>query len=109
MDEPLFDWAHFLLRKDAEIARLESIYERNLQSAGVETVADHAEIVEAHTVRLRDSGRVVSAGTILVATGGRPTVPQFPGNELAITSDEVFHLSERPQRVLIVGGGYIAV
>lgn len=108
-EPPRFDWAHFLLRKDAEIARLESIYERNLQSAGVETLADHAGIVDAHTVRLRDSGRVVSTGTILVATGGRPSVPQFPGNELAITSDEVFQLSERPQRVLIVGGGYIAV
>ena len=106
---PRFNWAHLIQRKDVEIERLEGIYESNLQGVGVETLAEHAEIIDAHTVRLRDSKRIITANTILVATGGRPSVPEFPGNELAITSDEVFHLPELPKRVLIVGGGYIAV
>lgn len=104
-----FDWSELVNRKDVEIERLEDIYERNLQGAGVQTFADHARLVDAHTVHLRDGDRTLTASKILLATGGRPSTPSFPGVELAITSDEVFHLAEQPKRVLIVGGGYIAV
>ncbi|OBY85902.1 glutathione-disulfide reductase [Delftia sp. JD2] len=107
--QPEFQWGRLIGHKDVEIQRLEGLYERNLQGSGVETLSEHAEIVGPHTVKLHSSNRLATANTILVATGGRPDVPAFPGNELAITSDQLFHLSEQPKRVLIVGGGYIAV
>lgn len=108
-EDPSFNWHRLRGHKDVEITRLEELYERNLKGVGVETFADHAEIIDGHTVRLRDASRLITADQILIATGGRPMVPEFPGNELAITSDEVFHLPSLPNRVLIVGGGYIAV
>lgn len=106
---PAFDWSQLRDRKDAELDRLEGIYQRNLHAAGVETIGEFARIVDAHSVRLLGSNRLVTAGRILVATGGRPAVFGFPGHELAITSDDVFHLPEQPRRVLVVGGGYIGV
>ncbi|GGP26349.1 glutathione-disulfide reductase [Silvimonas amylolytica] len=107
--ESVFNWHDLITHKDTEINRLEGIYRTNLEKSGVSIHADHAEIVDAHTILLGLSGQRVTAGTILIATGGHPTRPDFPGNELAITSDEAFHLPELPERVLIVGGGYIAV
>ena len=107
--EARFDWHALINNKDTEIDRLESVYERNLQGVGVQTFSEHATLVDAHTVRLRGSGQVVTAGRILIATGAAPDRPSFPGVELAITSDELFHLGEQPRRLLIVGGGYIAV
>ncbi|MBB5193545.1 glutathione reductase (NADPH) [Silvimonas terrae] len=107
--EAEFDWSSLITHKDTEISRLEGIYQTNLEKAGVTIHADHAEIIDPHTIELGRSGQRISAGTILIATGGHPTRPDFPGNELAITSDEAFHLPEQPERVLIVGGGYIAV
>ena len=104
-----FDWNALINHKDTEIDRLESVYERNLLGAGVQTFPEHATLVDANTVRLRDSGKVVTAARILIATGAAPARPAFPGVELAITSDELFHLPEQPRRLLIVGGGYIAV
>src|SRR3712207_3888314 len=108
--EPSFDWATLIRKKDAEIARLESIYRSNLEKAGVEIVDTRAVIEDAHTVRLLKSGARVRARFILVAVGAHPTLePRIPGGELGITSNEVFHLERFPQRILVIGAGYIAV
>jgi glutathione reductase (NADPH) len=105
-----FDWATLIANKDREIARLESIYRANLDKAGVEIFETRALLEDANTVRLLKSGRAVSARTILIATGARPTVDRsLPGVEHAITSNEAFHLERFPKRIVIAGGGYIAV
>ena len=109
-----FDWKTFLQDKDVEIARLSGIYVTNLQKAGAHLLHGRALIVDAHTVEVlpkdgsEDAGRY-TAHKILIATGGRPWRPDFPGADLGITSDEAFHLAELPKRVMVVGGGYIAV
>jgi len=105
-----FDWPEFMTTKDIEIARLSGIYVANLQKAGAELIHDRARLVDAHTVALEKTGRTVTADKILIAVGGRPWMPrEIPGIEHAITSDEAFHIEEKPARVLIAGGGYIAV
>jgi glutathione reductase (NADPH) len=104
-----FDWPRFLMAKDAEIARLSGIYVRNLQNAGAELVHGKARLIDQHTVEVEGRGRV-TADKILVATGGRPWMPhELPGIEHAITSNEAFHLEQLPKRVVVVGGGYIAL
>ena len=105
--KPLFDWATLLANKDKEIARLNGVYERILKSAGVEIFSARATLVDAHTVAV--AGRNITARHILIATGGWPVKPKLPGVELAITSNEAFHLDTLPKRIVIVGGGYIAV
>lgn len=105
--ETSFDWAKLIAAKDAEIDRLEKIYSVNLDKAGADIFAARARLVDAHTVAL-STGETFCAKHILIATGGRPFVPAFPGAEHVITSNEVFHLTEMPKRVLVVGGGYIA-
>jgi glutathione reductase (NADPH) len=108
--EPHFDWSKLKTNRDAEIARLERIYHSLLQGSKVETFPERAVLEDAHTIRLVESGRTVRAGHILVAVGAHPTLePPIPGGELAITSNEVFELEELPARILVVGGGYIAV
>jgi glutathione reductase (NADPH) len=102
-----FAWPTLIANKDREIARLEDIYRALLESAGVTLVAGRATLVDRHTVRVGE--RRCTAAHILVATGGRPVRPAIPGSEHAITSDEAFQLPELPARVLIVGGGFIAV
>jgi glutathione reductase (NADPH) len=104
-----FDWPTLIANKDAEIARLEGIYRRNVEKAGAQVFQTRATLLDAHTVRLAADGRRVSAKTILIATGGYPAVPGVPGAEHAITSNEAFHLPSLPDSILIVGGGYIAV
>jgi len=109
-----FDWPTLLANKDREIARLEAAYQRNLEAAGVETLAGRAVLTGPHAldVTLNDGGgvRSVTARTILIATGGRPNLDdQLDGIEHVITSDEAFHLETLPRRVVIAGGGYIAV
>jgi glutathione reductase (NADPH) len=104
---PRFDWPTLIAAKDAEIARLEAIYHGNLQRAGVELFSARATLADAHTVTLA-TGAVYRAKHILIATGGRPFVPEIPGAELGVTSDEMFGLPEQPTRMAIVGGGYIA-
>ncbi|HEX7760403.1 MAG TPA: glutathione-disulfide reductase [Caulobacteraceae bacterium] len=105
-----FDWAKFLDAKDVEIARLSGIYVNNLQNAGADLLHERAELVDAHTVKLAKSGRTITTDKVLIATGGRPTVPlDLPGIEHAITSNEAFHLPQLPKRIMVVGGGYIAV
>ena len=102
-----FDWALFRGKLDAELSRLEAAYRGTLARAGVIVHDARAVVEDAHTVRLA-SGQVFSAAHILIATGGRPFVPDFPGADLAITSNEVFGLDTLPKRMLVVGGGYIA-
>ncbi len=101
-----FDWDAFRRVRDAEIDRLEGLYHANLARAGVEIFGTRARLVDPHTVDL--GGRRVVARHILIATGGVPFVPEFPGSEHVITSNEVFHLPDLPKRMLVVGGGYIA-
>lgn len=105
--EPRLDWVKLIANKDKEIARLNGVYRKILGDAGVEVLDGHAEILDAHTVAL--NGEKVTARYILVAVGGWPVVPKFPGSEYAITSNEAFHLASLPPRVVIVGGGYIGV
>ncbi len=105
--EPRFDWARFIAAKDAEIARLEAAYRSRLHRAGVQLFDARATILEPHRVRL-STGADYSARHLLIATGARPSVPDIPGAELGITSDDMFQLGTRPDRLLIVGGGYIA-
>ena len=103
-----FDWPRFLAEKDKEIARLSGIYVRNLQNAGAELLHGRARLLDRHTVEVED--RKVTADKILIATGGMPWMPaDLPGAELAISSNEAFHLAELPKRIVIAGGGYIAV
>lgn len=111
IDEPTFDWPTFLQAKDIEIARLSGIYVTNLQKAGADLLHGRAVLKDAHTIEITgEHPRTVTADKILVATGGRPTYPaDLPGIEHAISSDEAFHLDHLPERILIVGGGYIAV
>jgi len=109
---PKFDWDSFKPRRDEYIVRLNGIYERNLAKEGVEYHAGWAELVDAHTVRVKSaSGEVydLPADQILVATGGKPTIPNIPGAELGIDSNGFFALTTQPKRVAIVGAGYIAV
>jgi glutathione reductase (NADPH) len=104
-----FDWQTLLENKDKEIDRLNKAYIRNLEGAGADLILERATIKDRHTVVLA-SGREVSAKFILIATGAAPFVPRhFPGHEMAITSNDAFHLDRLPRRICIVGGGYIAV
>ncbi|MGP1677160.1 MAG: glutathione-disulfide reductase [Burkholderiales bacterium] len=104
---PAFDWRTLVANKDREIERLNGVYAKLLAGAGVTLLRGRAALADAHTVVI--DGRRVSARYILVATGGWPVVPPIPGSDLAISSNEAFHLSELPRRALVVGGGYIAV
>ena len=101
------DWAALIAAKDRELARLAGIYERILRNAGVDVIDGRAVLVDPHTVEV--GGRRITAERILVATGGRPEVPAIPGAELGFTSDQAFHLPAMPRRVVVVGGGYIAI
>jgi glutathione reductase (NADPH) len=112
--EPRFDWPTLIRNKDKEIDRLESIYRRNVAAAGVTIIDDRAVFEDAHTVRLMNDDTKITAKTILIATGGRPTRDLgtdrvVHGGDLCITSNEAFHLEQLPKRILIAGGGYIAL
>ena len=108
--KPHFDWPTLIANKDAEIDRLNGIYIRNLKNAGAEIIDSRAILKDAHTVHLVKEGRDVTADKILIATGGAPwTDASIPGHQLAVTSNEAFHLDEFPKRVVIAGGGYIAI
>lgn len=102
-----FDWDVFRGKLYTELDRLEGVYRSILKNNGVETFDMRARLVDAHTVELSDGTRK-SAKHILIATGGRPVKPEIKGAELGITSNEIFHLEKLPERMLIVGGGYIA-
>ena len=102
-----FSWAALIEAKDREIARLEGIYENLLAKAGATLLRGRARLLDAHTVEV--DGKHHTARYILVATGGWPVRPDIPGAELGITSNEAFELKHLPRRVLMIGGGYIAV
>jgi glutathione reductase (NADPH) len=106
-DAPKFDWPTLIANKNREIERLNGIYRNLLVNSGVTLLEGHARIVDPNTVDI--NGKTYSAAHILVATGGWPQVPDIPGKEHAITSNEAFFLKDLPRRVLVVGGGYIAV
>lgn len=107
---PTFDWKALIAAKDKEIARLEGLYRRGLDTNGAEIIDSRAELVDAHTVRLVASGKTVTAERIVIATGGAPNPhAALPGHELCISSNEAFDLPELPRSILIAGGGYIAV
>ncbi|MDH5797258.1 MAG: glutathione-disulfide reductase [Paracoccaceae bacterium] len=102
-----FDWPKFRTALHAELDRLESVYQRNLDRSGVETFGQRAVLKNSNAVTLADGGEF-TARHILLATGGRPFVPRFPGAEHVWTSEDVFLMQHLPKSVLIVGGGYIA-
>ena len=105
-----FDWPTLRDNVQKDVARLSGIYTTNLIKTGVTAFEERAEVVDAHKVRLAKSGSGLTAERILIATGGRPQVPDgLPGVELGITSNEAFLLPELPRRVIIVGGGYVAL
>jgi len=105
--QPSFDWATLIANKNREIERLNGIYRNLLTGSGVTLHEGHARLLDPHTVEI--NGQRHTARHILVATGGWPNVPDIPGKEHAITSNEAFFLKALPRRVLVVGGGYIAV
>jgi len=102
-----FDWVKLRDHVQKDIDRLEGLYGETLDNHNVEIFRERAEITGKHEITLA-SGKVVTAKYILIATGARPFVPEFPGSEHTITSNEAFHLNEVPKRILIAGGGYIA-
>lgn len=107
--ETRLDWRKLVAAKEAEITRLSGVYRKNLEGAKAEILEMRATVKDPHTVRLAD-GREISARHILVATGARPHLPpDLLGAELGISSNEIFDLPEFPRRLLVVGGGYIAV
>ncbi len=104
---PAFDWPTLIANKNREIARLNGIYRQLLLDSGVRLFESHARLIDAHTVEV--DGQRHRAAHILIATGSWPVKPDLPGAELGITSNDVFFLERLPRRVLVVGGGYIAV
>lgn len=107
LGEANFDWPTLIANKNREIERLNGIYRNLLTNSGVSLFEGHARIVDAHTVEV--NGQRHSTERILIATGGWPQIPDIPGREHAISSNEAFFLKQLPKRVLVVGGGYIAV
>ena len=105
--EASLDWPRMIAAKNTELDRLEGIYKRMLNNSGVELHEGRGVIVDPHTVEVE--GRTFTAERILIATGGWPTLPEVPGIEHAITSNEALDLEELPKRVAVVGGGYIGV
>jgi glutathione reductase (NADPH) len=103
---PTFDWPTLRDNVLSEVARLNVIYTTNLDNAGVNIFHDRATLVDRHTLKVGD--KTVTADKILIATGARPAIPDVPGAEHGITSNEVFHLDKLPKRAVIAGGGYIA-
>ena len=101
------DWTKLIANKDKEIGRLNGVYGKLLGDAGVNILEGHAQVIDPHTVAV--DGKRYTAKYILVAVGSWPSVPEFPGSEHAITSNEAFYLPVLPEKVIIVGGGYIGV
>jgi glutathione reductase (NADPH) len=105
--EPSFSWSKLIAAKDAEIARLSGVYAGLLRDENVTLIAGRARLVDAHTVEV--AGRRYSAQHVLIATGSRPVLPELPGSEHGISSNEALELPELPRRLIVVGGGYVGV
>ena len=109
-DAPIFGWGKLIAAKDKEITRLEGLYRETLARANVEVFEERATVANANSVALTQSGKTLTAAKILVATGAKPNLDNnLPGIEHAITSNEAFDLKDLPKRIVIAGGGYIAV
>jgi len=104
-----FDWGTLVANKEKEISRLEKAYVAGLEGSGVTLIRDRAEIVDPHTVRTVKAGQNLKTKYILVSTGAHPVIPDIPGKELGITSNEAFDLPALPHSILIEGGGYVGV
>ena len=102
-----FNWERLLKNKNREIERLNAIYKNLLEDSGAMIMHGVASITGANSVEINN--KTYTAKNILIATGGKPYVPEFPGNNLVVTSNEAFYLNELPKKIVIVGGGYIAV
>ena len=107
LGKPQFDWPTLIANKDREITRLNGVYAKMLAGAGVSVIQGRATLSGPNSVLV--NGQTLNARHILIATGGTPSLPDIPGVEHAISSNEAFHLKELPRRVVVVGGGYIAV
>jgi glutathione reductase (NADPH) len=107
IDHTTFDWSKLIKNKNTEIKRLNGVYKNLLDNTGVETINGRATIVDAHSVEIE--GTQYTAEKLLVATGGWPSIPDIPGKEHVISSNEAFFLESLPEKIIIVGGGYIAV
>src|SRR3569832_1171423 len=112
--KPDFNWETLIANKDKEIARLEGMYKKNVEATNNTIFQDRAVFEDAHTIRLLNADKKVTADKILIATGNRPTrdlgtTHMLKGGELCITSNEAIHLDKLPDRILIAGGGYIAM
>lgn len=105
--KPTIDWQKFMEKKDAELLRLNGVYMKLLGNAGVEIHEGRGKIVDPHTVEV--AGKTFTAKNILIATGGRAFVPKFEGHELAMISDHALAIKSVPEKIVIVGGGYIGV
>ncbi len=106
-----FDWTALVANKDKEIARLSDLYVQNVNKSGAQIIYDRAELLDPHTIHLKKADRRVTVEYVLIATGGRPSHDSLdvPGVEHCISSNEAFYLKKLPRRVVVVGGGYIAV
>ncbi|MGZ8236795.1 MAG: glutathione-disulfide reductase [Methylobacter sp.] len=102
-----FNWSSLIANKNQEIERLHAVYNNMLQKSGISIINGRASLLDAHTVAV--DGTEYSAERILIATGGWPSVPDIPGKQHTVTSNEMFFLDQLPKRIIIVGGGYIAV
>ncbi|MEO0348652.1 MAG: glutathione-disulfide reductase [Cyanobacteria bacterium P01_A01_bin.15] len=100
-----FDWPYMIDAVNGEVTRLNAIYQRMIDNAEVTLYTGHARILDPHTIEVAD--QTVTAEKILIAVGGKPSRPNIPGIELAITSDQIFSLAQQPKRMVIFGGGYI--
>ncbi|MFZ2311148.1 MAG: glutathione-disulfide reductase [Methylobacter sp.] len=102
-----FNWTRLIANKNREIERLHAVYRNRLQKSGVSIITGRAQVLDAHTVAV--DGTEYSSERILIATGGWPFVPDIPGKQHIVTSNDMFFLEQLPKRIIIVGGGYIAV
>nr|DAD31833.1 TPA_asm: hypothetical protein HUJ06_010684 [Nelumbo nucifera] len=105
--DPVHDWRTLIANKNAELQRLTGIYKNVLKNAGVTLIEGRGKVVDPHTVDV--DGKLYSARHILIAVGGRPFIPDIPGSEYAIDSDMALDLPSKPEKIAIVGGGYIAL
>lgn len=105
--ESTLDWTHMITAVNNEVTRLNGIYQRMLDGSKVELFQGHGRLVDAHTIAIGE--QTVTADKILIAVGGKPVRPDFPGAEYAITSDDIFNLAEQPKHLVVLGGGYIGV
>ena len=107
--QPTHNWGQLVSSKNKEISRLNEIYIRNLSKVGVTIIEDEASFQSSHSIVLKKSGTILSAKKIIITTGSTPAMPNIPGKELAVSSDQFFEMKKIPKKISIVGSGYIAL